>query len=82
MPKVSKVERQARALCVELARVTEAGPMQWRMVRTLVIAAGMDDAPANKAIAYAIEKGWLIGEGQPTHSVCLTDDGRMLVNRG
>jgi hypothetical protein len=55
--------------------------MQWRMVRTLVIAAGMDDAPANAAIAYAIEKGWLIGEGEPTHSVCLTDDGRVLVDR-
>jgi hypothetical protein len=52
--------------------------MQWRMVRPLVLAAGMDDAPADAAIAYAIGKGWLLGEGEPPHSICLTDDGRTL----
>jgi hypothetical protein len=76
----SKVARRARALCVELVRVTGGRPMQWHMVAPIVIAAALDDADA--AIAYAIGQGWLIGEGNPPHSVCLTDDGRALVDRG
>jgi hypothetical protein len=32
-------------------------------------------------VAYAIQKGWLLGEGEPPHSVCLTEAGRSLVDR-
>ena len=83
MPRVSKAERQARALCVELARVTGNRPMQYRMVQPIMIAAGLDDAAADAAIAYAVEKGWLttdVSEDEygPTPSICLTDDGRAL----
>jgi hypothetical protein len=38
----------------------------------------LDHKTADAAITYAIQKGWLIGEGEPPHSVCLTDDGRSL----
>jgi hypothetical protein len=51
------------SLCVELARVTGNRPMQYRMVRPIVIAAGLDDAAADAAIAYAVEKGWLTRRG-------------------
>jgi hypothetical protein len=27
------------------------------------------------AIALAIDKGWMVGEGAPPHSVCLKNDG-------
>jgi hypothetical protein len=30
------------------------------------------DAP----VAFAIQKGWLTGEGKPTRSICLTNEGR------
>jgi hypothetical protein len=59
MAKASKAQRQARALCVELARVAGNRPMQYRSVRPIGIAAGLDDAAADAAIAYAVEKGWL-----------------------
>jgi hypothetical protein len=84
VPRVSKAERQARALCVELARVTGNRPMQYRMVQPIVIAAGLDDAAADAAIAYAVEKGWLTTDvsedesGAPP-SICLTNDGWKLV---
>jgi hypothetical protein len=78
MTKKSKVERHARALCAELARVTDGRPMQWRMSQTIGEALGQDEPPADAAIAYAIETGWLIGEGNPPRSICLTDDGRTL----
>src|SRR6202171_3028237 len=83
MAKASKAQRQARALCVELARATGSRPMQYRLVRPIVIAAGLDDAAADAAIAYAVEKGWLTTDlaedaPGPAHSICLTDDGRTL----
>jgi hypothetical protein len=65
MPKRTAVDRQARALRVELARVTDNRPMQYRMVSPIAQAAGLDDATADVAIAYAVERGWLLGEGDP-----------------
>jgi hypothetical protein len=56
--------------------------MQYRMVRPIVMAAGLDDAAADAAIAYAVAKGWLvtdIAEEGPPHGLCLTDAGRRLV---
>jgi hypothetical protein len=55
--------------------------MQWRMVRSIARSVAFDYATADAAITYAIQKGWLIGEGEPPHSVCLTDAGRALVDR-
>jgi hypothetical protein len=65
---------------VELARVTGSRPQQWRMVRSIVTAGALDDPAADAAIAYAIGREWLIGEGQPTHSICLTEVGRRLAD--
>ena len=83
VPKKSNVaERRARAVCVELARATGNRPMQYRMVRPIVMAAGLDDAAADAAIAYAVDKGWLvtdIAEEGPPLGICLTDAGRRLV---
>jgi hypothetical protein len=52
--------------------------MQWRMVRLSARSVAFDYKTADAAIAYAIQKGWLIGEGEPPHSICLTDAGRIL----
>jgi hypothetical protein len=76
--RTSLVEKRARAVCAGLARATESGPMQWRMVRLTARSVAFDYKTADAAISYAIQKGWLIGEGEPPHSVCLTVDGRSL----
>jgi hypothetical protein len=68
----------ARALCVELARVTDGRPLRWRMVQLIGPAVGQDEATADMAIAYAVERDWLIAAGSPPHSICLTDEGRIL----
>jgi hypothetical protein len=52
--------------------------MQYRMAQTIAKAVGIDEAAADVAIVYAVEKGWLLAEGNPPHSICLTDDGRVL----
>ena len=69
-------DNTARALCVELARVTANGPLQWRMVRMIGPAMGQDEAAVDAAIAYAVEHGWLLAAGNPAHSICLSDAGR------
>jgi hypothetical protein len=66
----------ARALCVELARVTANRPLQWRMVRIIGPALGHEEAAVDAAIAYAVEQGWLLAAGNLAHSICLTDAGR------
>jgi hypothetical protein len=71
----------ARALCVELARVTDGRPLQWRMVRLIGPAVGQDEATVDAAIAYAVERDWLIAAGNPPHSICLTDAGRVWAAR-
>ena len=84
MPKSTPVDRHARALCVELARVTGGRPMQYRMVQPIVKAVGLNEAAAEAAIAYAVEQGWLITEvadDEPPHSICITDAGRRLADR-
>jgi hypothetical protein len=48
--------------------------MQWR---GQVIYA-LDYQAADEAIACAIGKGWLIGEGKPPHSICFTNECRGL----
>ena len=69
-------DNTARALCVELARVTANRPLQWRMVRMIGPAIGQDEAAVDAAIAYAVEQGWLLAAGNPAHSICLSDAGR------
>jgi hypothetical protein len=46
------------------------------------VAQVLDYETADEAIVYAIQKGWLIGVGEPSHSVRLTDDGRMASAQG
>jgi hypothetical protein len=73
MPKRIAVDRRVRALGVELARVTAGRPMQWRMAQTIGEAIGIDEAAADVAI---VQRDWLIADGNPPHSICLTDAGR------
>jgi hypothetical protein len=51
------------SLCAALARVTDSRPMQYRIAQIIAQAVGRDEAAAEVAIVYAVEKGWLIAEG-------------------
>jgi hypothetical protein len=73
---LDELDNTARALCVELARVTANRPLQWRMVRLIGPALGHDEAAVDAAIAYAVEHGWLLAAGNPAHSICLSDGAR------
>ena len=79
--KQSQVEKRAHALCIELACVTADGPMEYRMVRLIARLNTIDYETADAAIVFAIQEGWLISEGEPPHSVCLTNEGRAATTR-
>ena len=73
------MEKRAHALCIELACVRADGPLEYRMVSLIARLVTIDYETADAAIAYAIQKGWLIGEGEPPQSICLTEGGRVMV---
>ena len=68
-------------MCVELARITGGRLWHWRTAYPIGRSVGLAEAEADAAIVHAIEAGWMIGEGQPPHSICLTDAGRIMVQR-
>jgi hypothetical protein len=55
--------------------------MQHRMVRLIARSVALDFKTADKAIAYAVERDWLIAEGTPPPSICLTDEGRQMARK-
>jgi hypothetical protein len=81
MPALDERRSTVRALCVELALVTDGRPLQWQMVRLIGPTVGQDEAAVDAAIAYAVERNWLIAAGNPPHSICLTDAGRVWTAR-
>jgi len=69
----------ARTLRDDLYKITDGQPMRWIMVGELGLRHPDTAMPTlDAALALAIEKGWMTGEGTPVHSVCLTDEGRRL----
>jgi hypothetical protein len=78
MAGASQAFTRARALCVELARVTGARPMQYRLVAPIAQSIGLDAAAADAAVALAIEQKWLVRSGEFPHTIRLTDEGRHL----
>ena len=82
MARASHVEKRARALVLELARVTEGRPQQWRMLQDLEQRLGFDQAAMTAAVLEAAKRGWiavdpLAAKGKaPPHSISLTEEGR------
>lgn len=76
MPKPPKgATKLARILRNDVAAITRGRPMRWVMVHELGLRhADAGEATVEAAIALAIDKGWMIGEGAPPHSVCLKTD--------
>lgn len=51
--------------------------MRWVSVHELGLRhPDLSEESLDHAVALAIAKEWMLGEGRPPHSVCLTDAGR------
>jgi hypothetical protein len=68
-PKVS--ERTAIALRDNVVRVTRGRAKYWVSVHEIAQRLGLDDDVVDAAVQSTIERGWLVGDGHPPHSVRL-----------
>lgn len=76
-----KGEKAARLLRDEVQAITGGVPMRWVSVYELGLRhPDMSEAVLDQVVGVAIAKGWMLGEGRPPHSVCLTDAGRQGAN--
>ncbi len=72
-----KGEKIARELRDEIYVITRGVPMRWVSVHDLGLRhPDLSEDEIDEALAEAIAKGWMLGEGRPPHSVCLTETGR------
>ena len=55
--------------------------MRWATVDSIMAGAAVPEAAADDAIAFAVAQDWLLAEGQPPHSICLTDAGRIMAQQ-
>jgi hypothetical protein len=69
-PKISPLEKSAVRIMRKLYEATGGQPQRWETLDNL----GAVKADA-AAIAYAVERGWLLISGD-LHSLSLTEDGR------
>ena len=60
---------------------SETETLALHLVRALYDAAGGRPQEWRMLEELRSSGGWLVGEGDPPHSICLTDDGRGLVDR-
>lgn len=74
---LSKGEKTARLLRDEVRAITRGVPMRWVSVQELGLQhPDLSEQALDQAVAVAIAKGWMLGEGKPPHSVALTESGR------
>lgn len=69
------VELVAARLIKAIAEMTDSRPGQWRMLHDVAQRIGVGEDVADRAAAFAVEKGWA---EERVHCVCLTDAGRRL----
>jgi hypothetical protein len=74
--------KTARQLRDEVYAITRGVPMRWISVHELGLRhADLSEQALDQAVAVAISKGWMLGEGTPPHSACLTE-ARRRVGKG
>jgi Mn-dependent DtxR family transcriptional regulator len=71
-------ETLARRIVAEVEQVTDGRPMRWVALQQVARRLKVHRSSAATAVRVAVDGGWLIGEGEPPHSVCLTDAGRAM----
>lgn len=72
-----KGEAHARKLRDDVRAITRGIPMRWVSVHELGLRhPDLSEVAIGQAISIAISRRWMLGEGSPPHSVCLTDVGR------
>jgi hypothetical protein len=69
---MSRAELAMAAVRDDVLRVTRGRPMHWVAVHEIAQRLGLKNDVIETAVHLAIAKGWLVGDGEPPHSVRLT----------
>ncbi|MPZ34933.1 MAG: hypothetical protein GEV13_28820 [Rhodospirillales bacterium] len=64
-------EHVAIAARDDVVRVTRGRPNCWVSVHEIARRLALDDQVVERAVDLAIDRGWLVGDGYPPHSVRL-----------
>jgi hypothetical protein len=64
-------EHVAIAIRDDVVRVTRGRPNCWLSVHEIAGRLGIDDQIVDQAVQLSIERGWLVGDDYPPHSVRL-----------
>jgi hypothetical protein len=69
-------ETLARRIVAEVDQVTAGRPARWVTPQQIARRIRVHHSSLIAAVRAAVDSGWLIVEGSPPHSICLTDAGR------
>jgi hypothetical protein len=67
-----RAENAARAMRDDVMRASRGRACHWVSVHEVAERLGLDDEATDAAVRQAIEKGWLVPDGDPPHSVRLS----------
>ena len=76
------VETLARRIVDEVETVTTKAPVRWVTVQQIARRLKIHHSSAIAAVRLAVDRGWLIAEGSPPHSICRTHSGQALAHPG
>jgi hypothetical protein len=73
-------ETLARRIVDEVETATAKVPVRWVTVQQIARRLRIHHSSAIAAARVAVERGWLIAEGSPPHSICRTQSGQALAH--
>jgi hypothetical protein len=73
-------ETLARRILDEVETMTANVPVRWLTVQQIARRLRSHHSTAISAVRLAVDRGWLIAEGSPPHSICRTHSGQALAH--
>ena len=80
-PESRQLDKRTRALCVEVARITGNRRLKYCLLEPIAKSLGLNGGEVEAAAIDAVRRGWLLAREDGSHSVCLTDAGRVWIAR-
>jgi hypothetical protein len=73
-------ETLARRIVDEVETATAKVPVRWVPMQQIARRLSIHHSSAIAAVRVAVDRGWLIAEGSPPHSICRAHSGRALAH--
>ena len=67
-------------ICREISRAKGGQKLKWAFLQSIEESLGLAEKAAQVAVRYGAERGWLLLEGHPVHSVILCDAATEIID--